>query len=72
MSFVDSLSHLLVDFRSNNIFGKSRAKSWESRTGLNIQEKNHINESILFGFPGNSDDAIVINYCILHAKHYIY
>ncbi len=32
----------------------------------------HIHESILFGFPGKSDDVIVINYCILYAKHYIY
>ncbi len=23
-------------------------------------------------FPASSDDAIVINYCILYAKHYIY
>ncbi len=31
-----------------------------------------MHESILFGFPGRSDDAIVINYCILCAKQYIY
>ncbi len=41
-------------------------------TGLNIRDESHIHESILFGFPGRSDDAIVINYCILYAKHYIY
>ncbi len=41
-------------------------------TGLNIREDNYIQESILFGFPGVSADAIVINYCILYAKHYIY
>ncbi len=29
----------------------------------------HIHESILFGFPRHSDDAIAINYCILYAKH---
>ncbi len=43
-----------------------------SRTGLNIREENHIHESILSGFPGNSDEAIVINYFILKAEHYIY
>ncbi len=32
-----------------------------------------IQESILFGFPGKSDGAIVINYCIiLCAKQFIY
>ncbi len=41
-------------------------------THLNKRHESHIHESILFGFPGRSDDAIVINYCILYAKHYIY
>ncbi len=41
-------------------------------TGFNIKEEKHIHESILFGFAGNSDDSIVTNYCILHAKYYIY
>ncbi len=69
---VDSISHFLIDCRSNNIFVESWTIWWESRIGLSIQEENHIHESILFGFPGNSDDAIVMNYCIQHAKHYIY
>ncbi len=43
-------------------------------TGFNIRdsEVSYIRESILFGFPGSSDDVIAINYCILYAKHYIY
>ncbi len=41
-------------------------------TGLNTMDESHIHESILFGFPGKSDDTIVINYCILYAKQYIY
>ncbi len=41
-------------------------------TGLNIRDESHIYESILFGFPGRSDDVIVINYCILYTKQYIY
>ncbi len=32
----------------------------------------NILESILFGCPESSDNAIVINYCILYAKQYIY
>ncbi len=32
----------------------------------------NILESILFGFPESSDNAIVINHCILYAKQYIY
>ncbi len=41
-------------------------------TELNIHDEPHIQESILFGFPGRRDDAIVINYCILYAIQFIY
>ncbi len=34
--------------------------------------EENIHQSILFGFPESSDNAIVINYCILYAKQYIY
>ncbi len=39
---------------------------------MHIRDESHKHESILFGFPGRCDDAIVINYCILYAKYYIY
>ncbi len=32
----------------------------------------YIYESILFGFPGDSDNTIVTNYYILYIKQYIY
>ncbi len=38
-------------------------------TGLNVRGEPHIHESILCVFPVISDDAIVINYCMLYAKH---
>ncbi len=41
-------------------------------SGLNIRDESHIHESIRFGFPGRSDDAIAKNYSILYAKQYIY
>ncbi len=41
-------------------------------TGLDIYDEPHIHKSILFRFPGKSDDAIVINYCIFYAKLFIY
>ncbi len=37
-----------------------------------IRKEENIHQSILFGFPESSDNAIVINYCILYAKQYIY
>ncbi len=48
------------------------AKWWQHITNFNIREDDHIHESILFGFPGTSDGVIVINYCLLYAKYYIY
>ncbi len=41
-------------------------------TGLNIPDEPHPQEPILFGFTGRRDDTIVINYCILYAKQFIY
>ncbi len=41
-------------------------------TGFNIRGESYIHEYILFRFPGSSDNAIAINYCISYAKHYIY
>ncbi len=41
-------------------------------TGFNIRKETHIHETILFRFPGGSDDAIIVKYYMLYAKHYIY
>ncbi len=40
--------------------------------GFNLGVEQYIYESILFGFPGDSDNTIVTNYCILYAKQYMY
>ncbi len=69
---IDSISHLLIDCKPNNQFWKCWAKWLHSLTGFNIRDYPHIQESILFGFPADSDDAIALNYCILYAKHFIY
>ncbi len=41
-------------------------------TGINICDEPRIQESILLGFPGRSDNSIFINYCILYVKQFIY
>ncbi len=68
----DTISHFHIDCNSNHFFWKSWAKWGEAMTGFNIREESYTHESILFGFPGSSDDAIAINYCMLYAKYYIY
>ncbi len=69
---IDTISHFLIDSKSNKLFWKGWARWWHSITGFNIRMEENIHESILFGFPESSDNTIVINYCILHAKQYIY
>ncbi len=59
----------MEEYEKINLFSY---KWWQSMTDLNIRDESHIHHSILFGFPERSDDATVINYCILYAKHYIY
>ena len=71
-NITDSITHFLIDCKSNTFFWKSWAKWWQSMTRFNIRGESHIHESILFGFPGGSDNAIVTNYCLLYAKQYIY
>ncbi len=41
-------------------------------TGLNIRDEPPIHESLPCRFPGRIDDAIVMNFCILYAKQFIY
>ncbi len=66
---IDAIAHFLIDCNSNKFFWKSWAKWWHSITSFNIRKEENIHESILFE---SSDNAIVINYCILYAKQYIY
>ncbi len=69
---IDTITHFLIDCISNKYFWKSWARWWYSITGFNLGEEQYTYESILFGFPGDSDNTIVTNYCILYAKLYIY
>ncbi len=69
---MDSISYFLIDCKANNQFWKIWANGGTPLTGFNIRDYPSIQESILFGFPGDSDDTIAINYCILYAKHFIY
>ncbi len=61
-----------MDCKANNLFWKGWVKWWHSLTSFNMRDYPHIHESILSGFPGDSDDAIAINYCILYEKHFVY
>ncbi len=66
------ITHFFIDCKSLLFFWKSWVKWWENITNFNIRKEDHIHESILFGFAVTSDGVIVINYCLLYAKYYIY
>ncbi len=69
---IDSILHFLIDCKVNNLFCNGWVKWWHSMTSFSIRNEPYIHESIPFGFPGNSNDVIVITYCILFAKQFIY
>ncbi len=37
-----------------------------------MNQSNDLEECILIGFPETSDGILVLNYCILYTKYYIY
>ncbi len=37
-----------------------------------MNQYNDVEESILMGFPETSDDILVLNYCILYTKYYMF
>ncbi len=45
---------------------------WKKLTNFNIRQQDDIIECIIFGFPGNTNNIIIMNYCIIYAKHFIY
>ncbi len=53
-------------------FWDSWATWWLNLTGYNIVDNEFLIECLLFGFPGNSRNARLINFCTLYAKYFIY
>ncbi len=41
-------------------------------TNFNIIECEDIIESIMFGFPSDKNNTIIIDFCIIHARYFIY
>ncbi len=69
---IDTITHFLIECKSNKYFWKGWSRWWHCITGFNLRRKDYTYEYILFGFPGKSDSTIVANYCILYTKQYIY
>ncbi len=69
----DTLPHFFVKCRKVNNFRKYWFNWWKILTNQDvINQYNDLGECILMGFPETSDDILVLNYCILYTKYYIF
>ncbi len=68
----DSLIHFFINCEKTKAFWDSWATWWLNLTCYNILVNEFLIECLLFGFPGNSNNARLINFCTLYAKYFIY
>ncbi len=68
----DDIQHFLLKCDKANKFWKYWFKWWTNISELDISNFDHLEECMLFGFPGENKIFKVINFCILIAKYYIY
>ncbi len=69
----DDIPHFFINYEhTTKAFWKTWGLWWEKLTNFNIRECEDIIECILFGFPGNKNNIIIIIFCIMYAKYYIY
>ncbi len=68
----DDIPHFFINCEDTNAFWKTWGLWWERLTNFNIRKCEDIIERMLFGFPGNKNNTIIIDFCIMHVKYFIY
>ena len=66
----DNLMHYFIYCKNVKLFWKCFFNWWYAISKVAIDET--LDEHILFGFPGNSEIEMVLNFCMLLAKWFIY
>ena len=66
----DDLLHYFLYCPVTKQFWKCFFNWWHRQTEICIHET--LEEHMLFGYPGNSDVEMVLNYCILYGKWFIF
>ncbi len=61
-----------INCEKTKAFWDSWTTWWLNLTGYNILDNEFLIECLLFGFPGNSNIARLINFCTLSANYFIY
>jgi len=71
----DTIEHFFLLCLQVNKFWVSFNNWWVGITQhqlIDLGTIGALQPNILFGFPGKSDEIYTLNYCLLHAKFYIY
>ncbi len=66
---IDNVPHFFINFEQTKVFWKTWGLGGKRLTNFTIRQLDDIIERILFGIPGNTNTIIIINYCIIYAKH---
>ena len=70
---IDDIAHFFCKCDRVNIFWQNFFTWWTSIGEIHTNYPNFPSpHEIIFGMPGSEDPIMVMNFCILHAKHYIY
>ena len=72
---IDTIQHFLYECNCLKLFWESFFRWWNRISPVkleNIVDMNELRECILFGFPGDEDIIVALNYCTLIAKYFIY
>ncbi len=65
----DDIPHFFINCEHTKAFWETWGLWWEKLTNFNIRECEDIIECTL---PGNKNKTIIIIFCVMHAKYYIY
>ena len=69
---VDDISHFLIYCPNTKLFWRSFFSWWNGLQLIAVHEEEALEECIIFGFPGISEEIKLLNYLVIHAKYFIY
>ena len=68
----DDIQHFLLECENASFFWRAWIRWWKQRTDIDISNWKHLEECIMFGFPGHNHFITLLNYCALLAKYFVY
>ncbi len=68
----DNIQHFFLKCTNTSMFWTFWKNWWKRLTGVDVSGSKHLEQCLLFGFPGEDNFVIGLNYCVLVAKYFIY